>query len=66
MKLRYRKKRRRENAAGSVVTQFGAVRTYVLTDIIECQEVIPDITINCIKLSHYRSAYYLEFNEDTL
>jgi 3-methyladenine DNA glycosylase/8-oxoguanine DNA glycosylase len=35
-----------------VVTQFCAVRTYVLTDIIECQEEIPDITVNCIKLNH--------------
>jgi hypothetical protein len=31
------------------VSQFSAIRTYVLTDTIECQEEIPDITLGVIR-----------------
>jgi len=44
------------------VTHFGAVRTSVLIDIdiIECQEEIPGIPVNCIKLSHHSLFSMLE------
>jgi hypothetical protein len=50
-----------------IVTQFRVVRTYVLTDISECQEsrlpkaIGTDITINCMKLSHHPFYLYLAY-----